>query len=97
MGVIHGSNDAKSALEPADASLHIVMGAHGPDEAIHIKPSSPELKPTQVGDGGMTCFRAAFMLGVTGWGLLKDTKLQKSYNEETWEALKARFQRPRMD
>ncbi|MCJ1470242.1 hypothetical protein MMC07_008887 [Pseudocyphellaria aurata] len=97
MGLIHGEYDAKSGggFQPAGASLHNVMSAHGPDSMTHAKASSAELKPMKVGEGSMAfMFESCLMVGVTEWGLQNCKKVQKGYNEESWEPLKARFRRP---
>lgn len=60
MGLIHGDYDAKSGkgFQPAGASLHNIMSAHGPDATTHDKASNAELKPAKVGEvsGFEVCF-----------------------------------------
>jgi homogentisate 1,2-dioxygenase len=98
MGLIQGDYDAKigGGFQPAGASLHNVMSAHGPDAATHEKASGAELKPAKVGEGSMAfMFESCLMVGVTEWGLKKCKKVQEGYNAESWEPLKPRFKRPR--
>ena len=97
MGLIHGQYDAKTGggFQPAGASLHNVMSAHGPDMGTFEKASSAELKPMKVGEGSMAfMFESSLMVGVTEWGLNKCQKVQKDYNAESWEPLKVHFKRP---
>lgn len=70
MGLIHGQYDAKTGggFQPAGASLHNVMSAHGPDASTHEKASNAELKPMKVGEGSMAfMFESCLMVGVTEW------------------------------
>jgi hypothetical protein len=55
MGLIHGDYDAKTGggFNPAGASLHNVMSAHGPNASTHEQASNAELKPQKVGSGSM--------------------------------------------
>lgn len=55
MGLITGNYDAKTGggFQPAGASLHNVMSAHGPDADAFEGASNAELKPVKVGDGSM--------------------------------------------
>lgn len=55
MGLITGNYDAKTGggFQPAGASLHNVMSAHGPDSDAFEGASNAELKPAKVGDGSM--------------------------------------------
>jgi len=99
MGLIHGDYDAKAGgkggFQPAGASLHNVMSAHGPDAITHEKASGAELKPHKVGEGSMAfMFESCLMVGVTEWGLSRCQKVQEEYNEESWVPLKPRFKRP---
>ena len=97
MGLIHGQYDAKSGggFQPAGASLHNVMSAHGPDSATYEKASTAELKPMKVGEGSMAfMFESCLMVGVTEWGLRTCRKVQEGYNKESWEPLKVHFKRP---
>ena len=99
MGLILGEYDAKSGgkggFQPAGASLHNVMSAHGPDAGTHEKASNVELQPMKVGEGSMAfMFESCLMVGVTEWGLSKCQKVQEDYNKESWVPLKARFKRP---
>ncbi|TKA28649.1 Homogentisate 1,2-dioxygenase [Salinomyces thailandicus] len=97
MGLIHGQYDAKTGggFQPAGASLHNVMSAHGPDASTHEKASNADLKPMKVGEGSMAfMFESSLMVGVTEWGLNKCAKVQEGYNAESWEPLKPHFQRP---
>ncbi|KAF2717736.1 homogentisate 1,2-dioxygenase-like protein [Polychaeton citri CBS 116435] len=97
MGLIHGEYDAKTGggFQPAGASLHNVMSAHGPDGSTHEKASNADLKPMKVGSGSMAfMFESCLMVGVTEWGLKKCAKVQPHYNAESWEGLKPRFKRP---
>lgn len=82
MGLIGGQYDAKTGggFQPAGASLHNIMSAHGPDAITHEKASNLELKPTKVGDGSMAfMFESCYMVGVTDWGLKHG--VQEDYNE----------------
>lgn len=91
MGLIHGQYDAKTGggFQPAGASLHNVMSAHGPDASTHEKASNAELKPAKVGDNSMAfMFESSLMVGVTEWGLKQCKKVQEDYNAESWEPLK---------
>ena len=97
MGLIHGQYDAKTGggFQPAGASLHNVMSAHGPDSSTHEKASNAELKPMKVGEDSMAfMFESSLMVGVTEWGLKKCKKVQEDYNAESWEPLKPKFKRP---
>ena len=96
MGLIQGDYDAKTGggFQPAGASLHNVMSAHGPDSAIFEKASHAELKPIKVGEGSMAfMFESCYMVSVTQWGLTTSKKVQEKYNEESWTPLKAHFRR----
>ncbi|KAH9826126.1 Homogentisate 1,2-dioxygenase [Teratosphaeria destructans] len=96
MGLIGGQYDAKTGggFQPAGASLHNVMSAHGPDAVTHEKASAGELRPVKVGEGSMAfMFESCFMVGVTEWGLRKCRKVQGDYNKESWEGLPVRFRR----
>ena len=55
MGLIHGTYDAKTGggFQPAGASLHNTMSAHGPDAVTHEKASNADLKPMKVSEGSM--------------------------------------------
>lgn len=97
MGLIHGEYDAKTGggFKPAGASLHNVMSAHGPDANTHERASNAELTPQKVGTGSMAfMFESSLMLGVTNWGLETCQKVQKDYNEESWQTLKSNFVPP---
>ncbi|KAE9976188.1 hypothetical protein EG328_002740 [Venturia inaequalis] len=97
MGLIGGVYDAKTGggFQPAGASLHNVMSAHGPDANTYDKASTVELRPQKVGEGSMAfMFESCLMVGVTEWGLKKCRKLQDDYNAESWEGIKPRFRRP---
>jgi homogentisate 1,2-dioxygenase len=99
MGLIHGDYDAKAGgkggFQPAGASLHNVMSAHGPDAGTLEKASNAELKPQKVGEGSMAfMFESCLMVGVTEWGLSKCEKVQEGYNAESWVPLKPRFKQP---
>ena len=97
MGLIHGDYDAKTGggFQPAGASLHNVMSAHGPDSTTHHKASNADLQPQKVGSGSMAfMFESCLMVGVTDWALTKCKKVQEEYNAESWEPLKAHFKRP---
>ena len=99
MGLIHGQYDAKTGggFQPAGASLHNVMSAHGPDSATFEKASTAELKPMKVGEGSMAfMFESCLMVGVTEWGLRSCRKVQDGYNKESWELLKVHFKRSEM-
>lgn len=65
MGLIHGQYDAKTGggFQPAGASLHNIMSAHGPDFTTYEKASTVELKPMKVGEGSMAfMFESCFMV-----------------------------------
>lgn len=97
MGLIHGQYDAKTGggFQPAGASLHNVMSAHGPDSLTFEKASNAELQPMKVGEGSMAfMFESCLMVGVTDWGLKSCKKVQEDYNAESWEPLKPHFARP---
>jgi homogentisate 1,2-dioxygenase len=99
MGLIHGQYDAKSGgkggFQPAGASLHNVMSAHGPDGGTYEKASNAELPPAKVGEGSMAfMFESCLMVGVTDWGLKRCEKVQEEYNQESWLPLKVHFKRP---
>ncbi|KAL2068421.1 hypothetical protein VTL71DRAFT_16519 [Oculimacula yallundae] len=97
MGLIHGDYDAKTGggFQPAGASLHNIMSAHGPDSSTHEKASNAELKPQKIGTGSMAfMFESTLMMGVTHWGLKTCQKVQKDYNEESWRSLKSNFVPP---
>lgn len=98
MGLIGGQYDAKTGggFQPAGASLHNVMSAHGPDATTHEKASNAELKPAKVGEGSMAfMFESCLMVGVTDWGLKQCRKVQEDYNAESWEPLKSNFAPPK--
>ncbi|KAF7558277.1 hypothetical protein G7Z17_g115 [Cylindrodendrum hubeiense] len=99
MGLISGDYDAKAAgkggFQPGGASLHNVMGAHGPDSQTFEKASNAELAPQKVGSGSMAfMFESSLMLGVTEWSLNKCQKVQELYNEHSWGKLKRQFSPP---
>lgn len=97
MGLIGGQYDGKTGggFQPAGASLHNVMSAHGPDANTHEKASTAELKPAKVGEGSMAfMFESCLMVGVTEWGLNKCAKVQTEYNQHSWVPLKPHFKRP---
>jgi homogentisate 1,2-dioxygenase len=99
MGLIHGSYIAKEGgkggFQPAGASLHNVMSAHGPDAAAFDKATHEKLGPVKVGTGSMAfMFESCFMVGVTEWGLKTCAKVQDEYSEESWGGLKDRFEPP---
>lgn len=97
MGLIHGQYDAKTGggFQPAGASLHNIMSAHGPDASTHEKASNAPLQPAKVGEGSMAfMFESCFMVGVTDWGLKTCNKVQQDYNAESWTGLKPHFKRP---
>ncbi|KAF7950669.1 uncharacterized protein EAE97_002221 [Botrytis byssoidea] len=97
MGLIGGEYDAKTGggFQPAGASLHNIMSAHGPDAGTHDKASNAPLKPAKVGEGSMAfMFESCLMVGVTEWGLKQCRKVQENYNEESWTPLPAHFKIP---
>ncbi|KAM0329423.1 hypothetical protein ACHAQA_004730 [Verticillium albo-atrum] len=96
MGLISGEYDAKAGgkggFQPGGASLHNVMGAHGPDAQTFAKASSAELVPQKVGAGSMAfMFESCLMLGVTEWSLTTCQKVQDLYNEHSWGSLQRNF------
>ncbi|KAF5568690.1 homogentisate 1,2-dioxygenase [Fusarium napiforme] len=97
MGLICGQYDAKTGggFQPAGASLHNIMTAHGPDADSYERASNAELKPVKVGEGSMAfMFESSLMLGITDWGLETCKKVQADYNKHSWEELKVHFKRP---
>lgn len=97
MGLICGQYDAKAGggFQPAGASLHNVMSAHGPDADTFEKASNAKLSPQKVGEGSMAfMFESCLMLGVTEWGLKTCEKVQDGYNEHSWTGLKPHFKLP---
>lgn len=97
MGLIQGDYDAKAGkgFQPAGASLHNIMSAHGPDASTHEKASNAPLKPMKIGEGSMAfMFESCLMVGVTEWGLKLCKKVQEDYNEESWTPIKSNFRRP---
>ena len=99
MGLITGDYDAKAGgkggFQPGGASLHNVMGAHGPDAQTFEKASNAELVPQKVGTGSIAfMFESSLMLGVTDWSAKTCQKVQELYNEHSWGQLKRRFVKP---
>lgn len=97
MGLISGNYDAKAGggFQPAGASLHNVMTAHGPDAETFERASEAELKPQKVGEGSMAfMFESSLMLGVTEWGLRTCQRVQEKYNEHSWAGLQPHFELP---
>ncbi|QSZ30409.1 hypothetical protein DSL72_004932 [Monilinia vaccinii-corymbosi] len=97
MGLIGGEYDAKTGggFQPAGASLHNIMSAHGPDAGTHDKASNAVLGPAKVGEGSMAfMFESCLMVGVTDWGLRQCRKVQADYNEESWTPLPVHFKIP---
>ncbi|XEU97350.1 hypothetical protein FSHL1_002636 [Fusarium sambucinum] len=97
MGLISGQYDAKTGggFQPAGASLHNVMTAHGPDADSFERASNSDLQPMKVGEGSMAfMFESSLMLGTTDWGLETCNKVQEDYNKHSWEGLKVHFRRP---
>jgi homogentisate 1,2-dioxygenase len=97
MGLICGEYDAKTGggFQPAGASLHNVMSAHGPDADSFERASNAELKPQKIGEGSMAfMFESSLMLGLTEWGLKTCQKVQAEYSEHSWSGLKPHFKRP---
>ena len=97
MGLIGGEYDAKTGggFQPAGASLHNIMSAHGPDAGTHDKASNAPLKPMKVGEGSMAImFESCLMVGVTEWGLKTCRKVQEDYNAESWTPLPVHFKMP---
>ena len=64
MGLICGNYDAKTGggFQPAGASLHNVMSAHGPDMNAFEGASNAELKPNKIGDGSMAFMFERFVI-----------------------------------
>ncbi|KAK0391669.1 hypothetical protein NLU13_1168 [Sarocladium strictum] len=99
MGLISGDYDAKAGgkggFQPGGASLHNVMGAHGPDAQTFEKASNAELLPQKVGAGSMAfMFESSLMLGVTEWSRSTCQKVQELYSEHSWGSLKRHFKDP---
>ncbi|KAL4785247.1 Homogentisate 1,2-dioxygenase [Aspergillus varians] len=98
MGLITGGYDAKTGggFQPAGASLHNIMSAHGPDSDAFEGASNVDLKPAKVGEGSMAfMFESSLMVGVSEWGLKTCQKVQEEYNEHSWRPLKRHFKDPR--
>ncbi|KAG7142767.1 Homogentisate 1 like protein [Verticillium longisporum] len=94
MGLVCGEYDAKSGsgFQPAGASLHNVMAAHGPDAETFEKASNADLKPHKVGEGSLAfMFESCLMIGVTDWGLKHCQKVQEEYSKESWSGLVPHF------
>ncbi|KAA8917641.1 hypothetical protein TRICI_000242 [Trichomonascus ciferrii] len=97
MGLIRGDYDAKEGggFRPGGASLHNVMGSHGPDSQTYEVASTMELKPKKVGEGSIAfMFESSLMLGLSDWGVKECQKVQETYNEDTWVPLKKHFNGP---
>ncbi|KAJ0426324.1 Homogentisate 1,2-dioxygenase [Aspergillus carlsbadensis] len=97
MGLITGNYDAKTGggFQPAGASLHNIMSAHGPDSDAFEGASNADLRPAKVGDGSMAfMFESCLMVGVSEWGLKTCRKVQEEYNEHSWQPLKRHFKNP---
>lgn len=97
MGLIHGEYYVKTGggFKPAGASLHNVMSAHGPDASTHEGASNAKLTPQKIGSSSMAfMFESCLMLGVTDWGLKTCQKVQRDYNEESWQTLGSNFTPP---
>lgn len=99
MGLIDGDYDAKAGgkggFQPGGASLHNIMGAHGPDAQTFEKASGAELSPQKVGAGSMAfMFESSLMLGVTEWSKTTCQKVQELYNEHSWGSLRRSFKPP---
>lgn len=99
MGLISGNYDAKAGgkggFQPGGASLHNVMGGHGPDGQTFEAASNVKLSPQKVGGGSMAfMFESSLMLGVSEWSLDKCQKVQEQYNEHSWGPLKSHFMPP---
>jgi homogentisate 1,2-dioxygenase len=109
MGLIQGSYDGKAGtgFRAGGASLHNVMGAHGPDRATFEKATAEDTSaPQRIGEGGLAfMFETMFMLGVTDWALGGHGadgeegcgKLQMEYNAEAWQGLERRFRKPAIE
>lgn len=99
MGLIAGEYDAKAAgsggFQPGGASLHNVMGSHGPDAQTFARASSAALAPHKVGAASMAfMFESSLMLGATDWALNSCQKVQALYNEHSWGSLQRHFKPP---
>ncbi|EFW99703.1 homogentisate-dioxygenase [Grosmannia clavigera kw1407] len=99
MGLISGEYDAKAGgkggFQPGGASLHNVMGSHGPDIQTFERASSATLAPHKVGAGSMAfMFESSLMLGATDWALTNCEKVQELYNEHSWGSLIRHFTPP---
>ena len=99
MGLIGGNYDAKAGgsggFQPAGASLHNVMSAHGPDAVSHKKASEAPLEPRKEGASSMAfMFESCLMVGVTEWGLKECEKVQEQYNDHSWVPLEPHFKLP---
>lgn len=102
MGLITGDYDAKAGgqggFQPGGASLHNVMGAHGPDTQTFEKASNAELSPVKVGAGSMAfMFESSLMIGVSEWSKSTCQKVQELYNEHSWGNLQRNFKAPTVD
>lgn len=98
MGLICGGYDAKEGggFQPGGASLHNVMGSHGPDAITFDKASNADLQPAKVGEGSIAfMFESSLMIGLSDWAIKECQKVQITYNEDTWVPLKKYFTGPK--
>lgn len=98
MGLICGDYDAKKGggFQPGGASLHNVMGSHGPDADTFHEASNGQLSPKVVSEGSIAfMFESSMMIGVSPWAWQEvHHKVQEEYNHETWLPLKKHFSGP---
>ena len=94
MGLVSGEYDAKEGggFAPGGASLHNIMGSHGPDVETYDKATTAKLEPRKVGQGSLAfMFESSLTIGLTDWALNKCDKLQMAYGEDTWVNFKRQF------
>ncbi|KAK6385748.1 hypothetical protein LTS17_001320 [Exophiala oligosperma] len=97
MGLIEGEYDGRTdgGFRAGGASLHTVMGAHGPDSETHRKASVAELHPQKVGEGSLAfVVETPMLLGLSDWAMKGCGKRQENYNAQTWLGLKPHYEFP---
>lgn len=97
--LIHGPYDAGKGggLQPAGATLHNTMSAHGPDsESYDQAYNDEELKPVKVHANTVAfMFETNLILGVTDWAYKHSKKVQSNYQRNKWQPLRVRFEEPK--
>lgn len=97
MGLIEGEYDGRTdgGFRAGGASLHTVMGAHGPDSETHERASIAELSAQKVGEGSMAfVIETPMLLGLSDWAMKTSGKRQANYNVDTWGGLRPHFTLP---